>query len=144
MRRIVHQHYNTSMIVLIVDGLCILATKHKGYSPVPADFHGPSPLTVSLEFVEIQARQGHILRPRRRMQTRQDQPQTGCMSRLNACLCPLQEEPLKALVSESRNHGWSVTCNAAGYKATHTCLEKTNPSAHLENIAPTSPPAMQK
>jgi len=41
------------MIVLIVDGLRVLTTKHKGDAPVPADFHGPCPLAVSLEFVEV-------------------------------------------------------------------------------------------
>src|SRR3989442_4966625 len=41
------------MRVLIVDGLCVLTTKNKGYAPVPADFHGPRPLAVSLEFVEV-------------------------------------------------------------------------------------------
>jgi hypothetical protein len=38
------------------------------------------------------------------------------MSRLNACLCPPQKEPLKTLVFESCYHGCSVTCNATGYK----------------------------
>jgi hypothetical protein len=38
------------------------------------------------------------------------------MSRLNACLCPPQKEPLKTLVFESCDHGCSVTCNATGYK----------------------------
>jgi hypothetical protein len=50
------------------------------------------------------------------MQTCQDQPQAGRMSRLNAGLCPPQKESLKTLVFEARNHGDSVTCNAAGYK----------------------------
>ena len=38
------------------------------------------------------------------------------MSRLNACLCPPQKEPLKLLVFESCDHECSVTCNATGYK----------------------------
>jgi hypothetical protein len=50
------------------------------------------------------------------MQTRQDQPQAGRMSWLNACLCPPQKEPLKTLVFESCYHECSVTCNATGYK----------------------------
>ena len=35
------------------------------------------------------------------METREDQTQAVCMFRLNACLCPLQKKPLKALVFEA-------------------------------------------
>ena len=56
----------------LVDGLCIFTMQHKGHPPVATDFHGPRPLTIPFEFVEILARQVHILGASRYMQTRQD------------------------------------------------------------------------
>jgi hypothetical protein len=57
MGRIVHTHGETTslVIILIINGVCVLSDKPKRNPPVSADRYGPGAFAVTLERMEVQA-----------------------------------------------------------------------------------------
>ena len=66
------------MIVLIVDGNCIRSLESKGDSPVATHTHRPDALPLSLQFVQVQSRQIHVVRRSRRVATTQELAEDIC------------------------------------------------------------------
>ena len=98
------------MIILQIHNNHVFAIECEGNSPVSGNGHSPLPLPISLERVKIHARDIQLIRAARLIQSIKDAADSPGMRSLNTlCISP-SEEPLKALVPESPDHG--PECNA--------------------------------
>ncbi len=103
----------TSVIVLVINGVSILADKLERYPPVTANGHGPRAFAVTREPVKTQPWKGHVLWRRGRAQAAQDQAQPFGLLWLDTGLRAGLEEFGQPLVPEAADH--SDQCNLKRY-----------------------------
>ena len=103
----------TSVIVLVINCVSILADKSERYPPVTANGHGPRAFAVTREPVKAQPWKGHVLWRRGRAQAAQDQAQPFGLLWLDTGLRAGLEEFGQPLVPEAADH--SDQCNLTRY-----------------------------
>lgn len=96
------------MVVLVVDVDCVLPLETERYSPVPGDTDGPSAPSFSLQFMEVQTREVHILGFDGRMQPAEDETKTAYVIGANSGLGSFYEEAPQPLVLEAPDHNDSL------------------------------------
>jgi hypothetical protein len=82
------------ILIIYIDG--IETPETKGNPPVAAHPNSPGATTLTLEFVQVKPREGHIPRRLRGIKPAQDQTNSLRVSGLDAGTCASQEELLKA------------------------------------------------
>ena len=97
------------MVVLVIDQDCVSIIESEGHTPVAIDPHGPVILKVAGEWMHFPTRQVHIMVTLRSVQLGELQSQSAGMWRLNSRLAALLEEIPKPFVSESFDHGRTVS-----------------------------------
>ena len=105
------------MIVFVINIGHVRTIELECDSPVATDRYSPCSFPFSLERVQPESRQVHILRARGSMQACQNQPDTFVMLGLDASRGPFGEEPLQATVSETPYHEVTVTRYVSGVKS---------------------------
>lgn len=108
-----HQHLDTSVIVLIVHNLCVFAGESERHAPVAADPDRPGSRALSGERMEFETRQAHVLHLLGRVKPAKDQPQPLRVFGLNTFCASSEEEGLKAFVFEAPDH--RANCNQIRY-----------------------------
>ena len=61
-RRVVHLHGATSVVVFVVDALGIFAGKTERDAPIPAKPHSPGAFSSALQLIEVQPREAQVAR----------------------------------------------------------------------------------
>lgn len=74
------------MIILLVYFFGLTANELKRDAPIAADFDGPNTFAPTLEFVQREPRQIHVVRTLCLIEVGEDQPQSFSVLRLNAGL----------------------------------------------------------
>jgi len=110
---IVHSHDLSSVVVLVINVVCVLSNEKESYAPVAADRYGPNAFAISLQGMKSQSREPHILWGCCRAQPAQNQFEPFSMSRLDARFRASLEELGQSLVFETPDH--ASECNACGY-----------------------------
>jgi rubredoxin len=103
------------MVVLVVHAVYVISFPTERDAPVAAHLYGPRALPGAAQFVKIQARQVHIARARRRVQTAEDQPEPVGVFRLNSRLGPGGEVPFESFVPKPLDRR-AYQCNLCGYR----------------------------
>ena len=105
MRRILHRHGETSLVVIqIIDFKRMAFNKSKDHSPVGSYRCRPKALQLSLEHVEIETGKIHILHGTGCIQASEDIAQLGRMFRHNATRVVILIKAFQPLVAERLNH----------------------------------------
>ena len=89
------------MVVLVIDAVYIFPSTGEGDAPVAAHFHGSRAFSRTAEFVEIQARQVHVLGACCNIQTAENKPKPVGVFRLNSRFGASDEESFESFVPES-------------------------------------------
>src|SRR3990172_10732445 len=113
MRGIVHSHDLASVVVLVIDLVCVLAHEKERYTPVAAALYGPNAFAISLQGMKSQSGEPHIRWGCRRAQPAQNQFEPFSMLRLDARFRASLEELGQSPVFETADH--ASKCNACGY-----------------------------
>jgi len=92
------------MVILVIHINCVRAVKFECYTPVSANPHRPNSTIFPFQFMQVQAREIHILRVQRGMQPGQCESQLRSVRRPYPSLAAAQKEAFKSLVSEAPNH----------------------------------------
>ena len=104
------------MIVFVVDTLGIFAGECERHPPIAADLDRPSAFPSTLQFMEAQTGQVHVLRVRRRVERAQNQTQSIVMLGLNASLGASGEALFETFVPKAPNRHRNQ-CNVYGYRS---------------------------
>lgn len=110
---IVHSHDLASVVVFVINVVCVLSYEKERYTPVAADLYGPNAFAIFLQGMKSQSGEPHILWGRRRAQPAQNQFEPFSMLRLDARFRASLEELGQSLVFETADH--ASECNACGY-----------------------------
>src|SRR5450759_662572 len=113
MWRIVHSHDLASVVVLVINVVCVLSCEKERNTPVGADLYGPNAFAISLQGMKSQSGEPHILWRCRRAQPAQNKFEPFSMLRLDARFRASLEELGQSLVFETADH--SSKCNACSY-----------------------------
>lgn len=92
------------MIISVIHILNIAVRKTKCDSPVGADSHGPKSYQVTLQRMQAESRQVHILGSNGHIQTGQDIPQLVCMFSYNTARIILFVQPLQPFMAYRADH----------------------------------------
>jgi hypothetical protein len=108
-RRIVHAHKNlASVIVNVVDIECVVPAKPENHAEISADANRPAARQLALQRMQIESRESQVSRRDRRIENRQDQPETLRVFRLNASFASGFEKASKPFVREALDHATLV------------------------------------
>ena len=114
MRGIVHSHDLASVVVLVIDLVCVFAHEKERYTPVAADLYGPNAFAISLQGMKSQSGEPHILWRCRRAQPAQNKLEPFSMLRLDARFQAGLEKLGQSFVLETDDH--ALKRNAYGYE----------------------------
>lgn len=102
------------MVILIIDKLGVGADKPEGDTPVPVDPNRPVAFQITLQRVQLEGRQVHVIRPCRDIEQAENVSELLHMGSLNALRRAGAIEGFKSLVPKSDYH--DVGCIALRYK----------------------------
>ncbi len=124
MGRVVHSHGLASVVVLVIDCVCVFSDKRKRDLPVSADLYGPRAFAVTFQRVKSQSGESHILGCCRCAKPAQNESQPLCMLRLNAGFRSALEKPDQALMFEAADHTTECNLSSDGLQGAQRIVER--------------------
>ena len=119
MWRTVHSHDLASVVVFVINVVCVLSYEKERYTPVAANLYGPNAFAMSLQGMKSQSGEPHILWRCRRAQPAQNKFEPFSMLRLDARFRASLEKLGQSLVLETAD-------NVSGCNACDLDLDKSD------------------
>src|SRR3990172_1724059 len=116
---IVHSHDLASVVVLVINVVCVLSYEKERYTPVAANLYGPNAFAMSLQGMKSQSGAPHILWRCRRAQPAQNKFEPFSMLHLDARFRASLEKRGQSLVLETAD-------NVSGCNACDLDLDKSD------------------